>query len=174
MELRKAMNQRKSVRSYTGESVSDEQLKAILEAAYMAPVGMGLYESIHFTIITNQELLTAIDKIAAEFFKNPDIHPLYGAPMLIVISTNTEGNVGSANVAAIIQNMSLAAVEQGVGSCYIYGATAALTGNKELCAKLNLPDGFVPTGSIALGKTAEEYADREIPENHIFTQNRID
>lgn len=135
MELKEALNKRKSVRSYTGELIDEKQLNAILTAAYEAPVGMGKYDSIHLTLITNKDLLNQIDQNAAEFFGNPQRHPLYGAPLLIVVSTNGEGNVASANVGIIIQNMALAAVDKGVGQCDIYGAIAALNQNPELLKK---------------------------------------
>lgn len=173
MELKKAMNIRKSVRSYTGEPVSEEQLAQVLTAAYEAPVGMGKYDSIHFTVITDKDLLTEIDANGANFFGDPSIHPLYGAPMLIVLSSDSEGNVPSANVAMIIQNMSLAAVELGLGHCDIYGCTAALSKNEELVKKLSLPEGFRPIASFILGPTEEVYADREIPEEHKYSMNRI-
>ena len=174
MELNTAMNNRRSIRSYTGESISKDELDAVLQAAYTAPVGMGKYDGIHLTIITNNELLKEIDENGAAFFGNPSLHPLYGAPMLIVISSNDPGNVGSADVGIILQNMSLEAVELGIGHCDIYGATAALTENKELLKKLNIPDGFTPLGSIILGKTKEEYTKRDIPSSHVFASNRID
>lgn len=173
MELQHALNQRKSVRSYTGELPTKEQLQAVLDAAYEAPVGMGKYDGIHLTIVTNKELLGKIDANAAKFFGNPEAHPLYGAPMLIVVSSDAEGNVASANVGDIIQNMSLAAVEQGVGSCYIYGATAALAQNGELLTALQLPEGFKPLGSIVLGQSDDAYAPRNVPESHHFGQNVV-
>ena len=45
MELYKALNIRKSIRSYTGEGITDAQLERILTAAYEAPIGMKRYES---------------------------------------------------------------------------------------------------------------------------------
>lgn len=173
MELKEAMNTRKSIRSYTGEPISKEQLDAILTAAYEAPIGMGKYDSIHLTIISNKDLLNEIDKNAATFFGKPDVHPLYGAPTLIVISSNDQGNVASANAGFILQNMSLAAVEEGVGHCDIYGALAALAQNKSLLAKLNLPDGFTPLGALVVGKTGETYEKREIPDAHKYVTNEI-
>ena len=53
MELYKALNIRKSIRSYTGEGITDAQLERILTAAYEAPIGMKRYDSIHLTVITN-------------------------------------------------------------------------------------------------------------------------
>lgn len=173
MELKKVLNIRKSVRTYTGEAVSEEQLEQILTAAYEAPVGMGKYETVHFTIITDKNLLSEIDANGAAFFGNPDMHPLYGAPMLIVLSSDSEGNVSSANVAMIIQNMSLQAVELGLGHCDIYGCTVALSKNAELVAKLGLPEGFTPIASFIVGPTEETYVEREIPEEHKYSTNRI-
>ena len=173
MELKKALNNRKSIRSYTGEPITDAQLASILTAACESPIGMGKYDSIHLTIVTNKELLDAIDRAGAKFFGNPSMHPLYGAPMLIVVSSSDQGNVASANAAMVIQNMSLAAVEEGVGHCDIYGATYALSQDPDLVARLHLPEGFAPTGSIILGQTDARYTDREIPEKHKFSCNTI-
>lgn len=173
MELSEALNRRRSIRSYTGEVADPDQLEAILAAAYEAPIGMGRYEGIHLTVVTRPSLLAAIDAAAARMFGNPDAHPLYGAPMLVVVSSDAEGNVASANVAAMIQNMSLAAVDQGVGSCYIYGATRALAQDAGLLAQLDLPEGLVPLGSIVLGKTDEKYEPRRVPASHHFAQNDV-
>lgn len=174
MELEEAMNIRKSVRSYTGEKISDKQLEKILTAAYEAPVGMGKYDGIHITVVTNKDVLNEIDGKAAEFFGNPSAHPLYGAPMLIMISSRGEGNVASANVGIILQNMSLAAVEEGVGHCDIYGATAAVSHDKEILEKLGIPEGFTLLGSLAVGKTDEKYTHREIPDDHRYSMNTVE
>ena len=173
MELSETLNRRRSIRSYTGQMADAAQLEAILAAAYEAPVGMGRYEGIHLTVVTRRSLLAAIDAAAARMFGKPDAHPLYGAPMLVVVSSDQGGNVASANVAAVIQNMSLAAVDQGVGSCYIYGATRALAQDADLLAQLDLPEGFAPLGSIVLGQTDEKYEPRQVPTSHHFAQNDV-
>ena len=48
---------RKSIRSYTGDSISKEELNILLKAADASPVGMKQYENLHLTIITNKALL---------------------------------------------------------------------------------------------------------------------
>lgn len=173
MELTQALNQRRSVRSYTGEVPTAEQLERILTAADEAPVGMGAYDNLRLTVVTNPELLGRIDQTAAHFFGNPDAHPLYGAPLLVVVSSAKQDNVASANVGAVIENMSLAAVDEGVGSCFIYGATAAFANDKAILAELGIPGGFVPLGSLALGQTADAYAPRELPEAHHIGRNTV-
>lgn len=173
MQLSEAMNKRRSIRSYTGEPINDGQLEKILNAAYEAPIGMGKYDGIHLTIITEKDLLKEIDAGAAKLFGNPSAHPLYGAPMLIVISSGSQSNVASADAGFILQNMSLEAVELGIGQCVIYGAVGAVSQNKELLSKLQLPEGYTPLGGLALGLTKEVYTDRKIPESHIYSMNRI-
>lgn len=163
METLKTIFSRKTVRTYTGEAVPQDKRDTVIKAALAAPVGLAKFENVHLTVIENKELLHAIDRNAAEFFGDPTRTPLYGAPILVVVSTPNQGNVDSANAAMVVHNMCLAAIELGMGSCAIYGATAALVQNQELLAKLDLPEGFVPTGSAIFGPTTETFEEREIP-----------
>lgn len=163
METLQTIFSRKSVKAYTGEAVPQDKRDTVIKAALSSPVGMGRFENVHLTVIENKELLHAIDRNAAEFFGDPARTPLYNAPILVVVSTPNQGNVDSANAAMVVHNMCLAAIELGMGSCAIYGATKALSANAELVAKLNLPEGFVPTGSAIFGPTEATFEVREIP-----------
>ena len=159
---------RKSVRSYTGESVSEEKLNIILKACDASPVGMKQYESLHLTVITNKELLNKIEVEAGKMFGKVDMHPLYGAPTLIVISSKKlpehMANVMYSNAAIMSHNIALAATSLNVGSCYIWGAIAAISNNEEIIKELKLPSGFIPCCSICLGETDEVFEEREIPD----------
>ncbi len=172
MNTIEAIKKRKSVRSYTGEKITKEELSVILQAADAAPIGLGKYESVHLTVITKKSLLSKIDAAGAKMFGKPDIHPLYGAPMMIVVSAKAPSDSGMANVtysnaAGIVQNMALAATELGVGACHIWGATAALAGSEELCGEVGIPEGFVPCCAIVLGKTDYNYPERDVPSGRI-------
>lgn len=166
MELTSILNTRKSVRSYTGETVSEETMKKILHAANVSPVGLAKYETLHLTIVKNKDLLKELEDNTSKLF-NAKRSFLYGAPELIIVSTTATDNVGYSNAAIIAQDMSLAAVDEGVGVCHIWGCIMALQGNKELIAKLGIPEGFTPACAVAIGKTDEVYTEREIPENRI-------
>lgn len=162
---------RKSVRSYTGESITAEELSTILKAANASPVGMGQFDNLHLTVITNKELLGKIEKVTAAMFGKPDMHPLYNAPMLLLVSSKEPApmmeNVVYSNAAIMVHNMALAATELGIGSCYIWGAVAAASHNPEILSELKLPEGFIPCCAICLGKTEETYELREVPVNKI-------
>lgn len=162
---------RKSVRSYTGENITAEELEVILKAANASPVGMGQFDSLHLTVITNKELLAKIEVSAAAMFGKPDMHPLYGAPTLILVSSRKPApmmeNVAYSNAAIMAHNMALAATELGVGTCYIWGAVAAMGRNPEVLEELKLPEGFIPCCAMCFGKTDAAYEVREIPKNKI-------
>lgn len=157
---------RKSVRSYTGENITAEELSVILKAANASPVGMGQFDSLHLTVITNKELLGKIEKATATMFGKPDMHPLYNAPTLILVSSKKPApmmeNVAFSNAAIMVHNMALAATDLGVGSCYIWGAIAAVSKAPEILSELKLHEGFVPCCAISLGKTNDTYELREI------------
>lgn len=172
MNTIEAICSRKSVRNYTGEQITAEQQNTILKAANAAPVGMGQYDGVHLTVITSKELLKKIDAAGAAMFGKPDIHPLYNAPMLILVSAKMPPaeamrNVTYSNAAIIVQNMVLAATELGVGACHIWGATTAILNAPDILGELNLPDGFTPCCAITLGKTDDVYEQREIPMDRI-------
>lgn len=167
MELTTILNTRKSIRSFTGEAAPAASLKKILHAANASPVGLAKYESVHLTVVKNKELLAGIENNASLAFKMENHSFLYNAPELIIVSTAATDNVGYSNAAIIAHNMALAAVDEGVGVCHIWGCIRPLAANPELLAKLNIPEGFTPTCAVAIGKTDETYEPREIPEDRI-------
>lgn len=167
MELTNIFNTRKSIRSFTGEAVSEETMKKIIHAANASPVGLAKYETLHLTLVRNKELLAEIEQNAAEIYNAENRSFLYGAPELIIVSTMATDNAGYSNAAILAQDMSLAAVNEGVGVCHIWGCTNALAENKELVEKLGIPAGFTPTCAVTIGMTNEVYTEREIPEDRI-------
>lgn len=171
MDMLDTICKRKSVRTYTGESIAEEELNKILLAANASPVGMAQYENMHITVITNKEVLKEIDKNCAKMFGKPETRPLYEAPMLVLISTkkpdtNME-NVAYSNAAIIAHNMALEATELNIGTCYIWGAVMALFNAPDILEKLNLPENFIPCCGITLGRTDYTYTKREVPEDRI-------
>lgn len=167
MDFMTLLENRRSIRSFTGETISDDSRKKILFAANASPVGLGKYDSVHLTVVKDKELLAELEKNTADMFKAYDRSFLYNAPELIIVSTAAADNVGYSNAAIIAHDMALAAVDEGVGVCHIWGCIVALSTNPELIKKLHIPEGFTPACAVAVGKTNETYTKREIPENRI-------
>lgn len=164
---------RRSIRNFSGKSITENELNEILKAAYAAPVGRAMYDTLHLTVISNKDLLGRWEKQMANAVGNPNLHPFYGAPTVILISSAMPAapmnNVNYSNAAIIVQNMALAATELGVGACHIWGAVGALCGNAELIKALNIPEGMVPCCAVALGHFDGSYELREVAENRIKT-----
>ena len=164
---------RRSVRSYTGEGPGEAQLAEILKSAYAAPVGKAQYQSLHLTVIENKDYLSRWEAAVGEATGNPDAHPFYGAPVMVLVSSVVPeaplDNVAYSNAAILAEHMSLAAVELGLGSCLIWGAVRVLNTRPDLVAELPIPEGMKPCCGVIVGKTDVEYALREVAENRIKT-----
>ena len=168
---------RRSIRSYTGEKISEAELQEILKAAYAAPVGMGRYDTLHITVIQNGDLLAEIEQVTSVMMEkitgNKKEHPLYGAPTLIVVSCEKpehgRANVSYSNAAIVVHNMAVQAAALDLGCVHIWGAIAAVNGCEDVLAKLNLPEGYTACCALAIGKTEETYELREIPKERITT-----
>lgn len=168
MELSQAVFTRCSCRSYTNDPISDEQISSILAAGNAAPVGMGAYDTIYLTVIKNKEFIASLSKATCEFMNRED-DPLYGAPVLILVSATPAkpATIEFQNTGTIMENMMLTATDLGLGSVYLMGAIAALKTKPELVAQLALPEGFVPIAAAAIGHPAQAIAFR-IPEQKIL------
>ena len=164
---------RKSVRSYTGEPPTDEELGRILRACYAAPVGMGRYDSLHITVVKDKDYLAQLEAETGRQLGREGYHPLYGAPVLMIFSSVFPGiptdNSSYSNCAILAQNAALAAVSLGLGTCHIWGAIRALNKAPALLDKLNLPEGFAPCCAVTLGRTQEKYEERTVENNRILT-----
>lgn len=171
MDFTELLEIRKSVRSYTNQQVESDKLTRILKAANLAPVGRALYENVHLTVVENKELLALIDKKAETATGRAGM--LYGAPVIIVISAKPTGeelaNLEYSNAAIVAHNMSMAAVNEDLGSCYIWGATNIIRKDQEILSKLNLPAGFIPCCSVIIGHTNEAYEKRHVDLSRIKT-----
>ena len=154
---------RKSVRSYTDEPVSPEQVETILKAAMAAPSGMNM-QPWRFVVVTDQKVK---DKLAVGFNKM-----IAKAPVAIVVCgqvTNDGGepnNNWTADCAAATENLLLAAEALGLGAvwtaCYPYEdrMTPAIEA-------LALPDNVKPYCIVPVGHPAgdDKPKDKWKPEN---------
>jgi len=153
MDFNSILALRQSTRAYTDEKISREDLDAILLAGNSAPVGKADYESLHFTAIQNADLLKKIDAAAAKGLGNPDMHPIYGVPTLIVIS-GRDGlfpNIEYANTGCIMENMHLKATELGHASVYLWALCRGVNMDAELLKEMKVPEGFRVLSALAVG-----------------------
>lgn len=181
MELFEAIVSRQSVREFTGEAASADELNAVLEAALHAPRTF-INKGVHISVISDKALLAELDACGVKKFgKQLGVSSaIYGAPTLVLLSgklatEQIEGwDVGAEvfnrnlywSMGSLVQNMHLAAVSMGLGACPINTVVVGLFDDSKLARRAGVPDGFSPLCSIAIGKTAHEYKPREIDKTH--------
>jgi len=119
MDALDAIRIRKSVRTYLNKTVEKEKLDAILEAGRLAPSASNRQEW-RFVVVSDDETKRKI----AEASNNQSF--VGEAPVVIVACAETDGHVmrcGQAcypiDVAIALDHMTLAAVEVGLGTCWI-------------------------------------------------------
>lgn len=154
-ETLQTIKARRSVRAYTEQQVSAEDLNLILEAATYAPSGMHL-ETWHFTAIQNKEVLEELnDKIKGAFAKSDDLHTrerghsqtyccYYHAPTLVIVSNEPDKWWAGMDCACALENIFLAAKSLGIGSCWInqLGQTCDDPDVRAFLTKLGVPEAI--------------------------------
>lgn len=150
-----ALLDRRSIRAYRSEQISEEELTDILQTARFAPSAMGL-QARHFTVIQNKQLIadivTAATKNGAKYA--PGHIPFYNAPTIIVISAPQSAKYGREDAACAIMSLMLAAHAYNLGSCYICSVLDGLR-DEEIMKRLKVPDDYIPLGCIAVGYPSE-------------------
>ena len=156
---------RKSVRSYTSEPVSPEQVETLLRAAMAAPTAVN-FQPWRFVVVTEREQLDELAEVL------PYAKMLKQAPLAIVVCGETIWMGGAENTywqqdcAAATQNILLAAEALGLGAVW-----TGVYPNEELYPKLHdylgLPETVQPFCVIPIGHPAgdDKPKDKWKPEN---------
>lgn len=148
METLEAIHTRRSVRSFTDEPVSDEDLQIIIKAAAAAPCG-GNAQMWTFISVRDQKRITAMRTLS------PGI---IGKPTAVIVmcldqrrsTTDLEGGMDIIpyfDIGAALQNISLASHDIGLGSCAIGSFHP-----QALVSFFDLPEEVEPVLLVVLGK----------------------
>ena len=166
MNISEAIAKRKSIRAYLDKLVPAGDLEKIIEAGRWAP-NAGPFQ---ISVVRNSELrqrinyrtLDAMIHSSIEFLQKraalPGYQPLYGAPVLILLSAPENSPYGAVNVALAAENMLLEATGLGLGSCFLVSPTLALNGenNSDLARDAGIPEGHGLKCAVIVGYAAAE------------------
>jgi nitroreductase len=148
MEFYDVIKTRRSVRSYKPDSIPEEILKRIMNAARIAPSG-GNRQPTRYVVVRDGEKKQALVPLCngQKFIAQ--------APIIIVacgkeIQTNRGGYMGNLSVildvAIAVDHLTLAARSEGLGTCWIGSFK-----NDEIKAFLNIPEAFQVVALTPLG-----------------------
>ncbi|MGD2249233.1 MAG: nitroreductase family protein [Candidatus Methanofastidiosia archaeon] len=157
IDLFEAINQRKCIRSYTTEKVTDEEINTLLKAAIRAPSG-GNRQTWRFVIVRNPETIEILYKAASYSTQHQTF--VKKAPVSIVVCADLnpykrlpykdkgENLFVIQDTAAAIQNLLLAAHALGLGACWV-----GLFDEELIKEPLKIPKDVKPVAIIPLGHT---------------------
>lgn len=156
---------RRSIRSYKDEQLSEMEVQSILDAGIQAPSANNS-QSWHFTVIQNKNIINFISDKSKEEMRKSDnetivkigkseINIFYNAPTIIIVSGKEDVLSSLVDCSAAIENMLIAAESIGVGSVWI-GFVRFFFSLKEEVKKLNMPEGYVPYYAVALGHKKDD------------------
>ena len=150
MDVFKAIKNRRSIREFKADSVPEEKLKRILEAARLAPSAHNEQEW-KFIVVRDLEKRKKLAKAALK----QDF--IAKAPLVIVaVATNpthimaNEVPAYAVDLAIAVEHMALQAVEEGFGTCWI--GTFSQRGVKEI---LEIPEEYKVVTLMPLGFPAD-------------------
>lgn len=152
MDLLKILENRRSVRNYTGEAVPDEKLDKILKAGLLSPSSRGK-SPWEFIVVKNKDTLIKLSKCRVGSAKM-----LESADCAIVVIANTDlTDVWVEDCSIAMAYMHLMADSLGVGSCWIQGrlreAESGETTENYLRSILKFPENYKLEAILSLGMT---------------------
>jgi len=162
-ETLKTIAGRYSCRDFTGAALTDEQVKAIGEAALAAPSAMNR-QPWHVIIVTDKKLIEEIDAegmsiLAAAQDKSDYMQIMerggkmfYNAPCMVIAASDGSG-FAALDCGILSQNVALAAHSLGLGSVICAKVSIPLSGphGGELKKRLQFPDGYGFGMAILIG-----------------------
>ena len=168
-EVLKVLKERRSIRKYKKEQITDEQLNQILEAGTYAPTGKGAQSPI-MVVVQDEETINELSKMNAEVMGiNGD--PFYGAPTVVVVLADRGCRPTYIEDGSLVMgNLMIAAHAVGVDSCWIHRAKEVFESERgqELLKKWGVEGDYVGIGHCVLGYRDCEYPKaKERKENYI-------
>ena len=154
-EVLTAIEERRSIRSYTDAQVTDEQLEALKAAAVQSPSAVNR-QPYHFTFVRNKAILDEF-RVDAKAASGDESDMLRGAPMVCFIFADKSNQWAHVDSGIATENLALAAYSMGLGSV-ILGMPRYVFNNPELAAKwekkLLCPENMHFCIAIAIGTPA--------------------
>jgi nitroreductase len=162
MEFRDVVNARFSTRKFKADPISDATLNKVLEAARRAPSWANV-QATRYVLVKNQDLKKQLAECLTP--KNPATNAVVSAPVVIVLCyvkgesgyykgkalNSLEGQWGLFDAGLAAANLTLAAVDQGLGTVH-----AGAVNLEKVAEVLSLPEQMQVVELIPIGVPNQE------------------
>lgn len=162
--------ERRSIRKYKSEQISEEELQLVLKAGVCAPTAMNKQSPI-IVAVQNKEEIALLSKLNAKIMGAEGSDPFYGAPTVLIVLADANNKNAMKDGSLVMGNLMNAAQAIGLGSCWINRATELfeMPEGKELLKKWGIEGEYVGVGNCILGYPDQEHpAMKPRKENYVY------
>ena len=146
MVLKELFEKRKSIRKFTGEPITEDQIKLIMQAAQIAPSASNM-QPYKFIVIKDDDFKKELRKKKA--FGQRFIEK--AAVIFVALGDKERDYWYKVDIGIAVQHMALQAAELGLGSCWIGAIDRDVV--KEL---LKIPNGWAVVAFLVVGVPDQE------------------
>ena len=167
-DVLKCLKERRSIRKYKKQQITDQELEQILEAGTYAPTAMGRQSPI-LVVVQDPETIQQLSKMNAAVM-GADGDPFYGAPTVVIVLADRTIPTYVEDGSLVMGNLMNAAFSLGVNSCWINRAREVFDTEegKALLKKWGIQGDYAGIGNCILG-----YRDCELPDPKPRKENYI-
>jgi nitroreductase len=155
------LKNRRSVKAYRSEQISDEELMEVIEAGMNAPSG-GNRQSAVFIVVQDREWIDKLCALNAKIAGAPEGWDVfYGAPTVIVVAASASTPDAIKDGSLAIGNMLNAAYALGLGGRWINRADGMLEDElgKQLLEEAGIEGDYIGVGNVILGYPEGDFPD---------------
>ena len=155
-EVLKAIQMRRSCRSYRPEQIAEETLQQILEAGVWAASGQGAQSAV-MVAVQDRETREQLQRMNAAVLGDPEKQTFYGAPTVCVVLADAAAFTAVEDGSLTLGNLMNAAHSLGIASCWIHRAREVFASaeGKALLQQWGVEGEWIGIGHCILGYAAE-------------------
>ncbi len=164
MEALEIIRQRRSIRSYQPQQISEEDLNTLLRILVEGPTARNM-QKIHFSVVQDAELIDFIaEKVRQNMLncgnpeqiekaKNPEYSPLFHAPTVIFISGDLSGFNAHTDCGIAAGLLVASASLLGISSCITASSIFLFKEEegKKVLQRMGVPENYNVVCGVALG-----------------------
>ncbi len=152
-EALKVLKERRSIRKFKKQQITDAELDAVLEAGAYAPSGKNRQPCIVIAVQNKDDIATLMNAAFRDKDVDRNTDPYYGAPTILLVLCDTKSTTPVEDGCATITYLTVAAAAVGLGACWINRERQMFDSaeGKALLQKWGVTGDYVGVAACALG-----------------------
>lgn len=144
--------ERRSIRAYKPEQITDSELDCVIRAGLAAPSAMNRQPTV-LLAIQDKDTIARLSRLNALVMGAEGVDPFYGAPTVIVVLADRNIATHVEDGALVLGNLMNAASALGLGSCWINRAKEVfeMPEAREILRGCGIGDEYIGIGHCILG-----------------------